>query len=327
MAEFWAFALGLSLLLYVLLDGFDLGIGILFAFAPGERHRRHMMRAISPVWDGNETWLVISGATLFGAFPIAYAILVSAFYLPVIVMLCGLILRGVAFEFRDKATGMRWFWSGSFFAGSLVAAFAQGAAIGAFVQQLPVHDDKFAGTLLTWLSPYSLWCGGGLVLGYALLGACWLVAKTPTDTRAFGYRAMPWIGGGLVVFLVGAGIAIFAMHLRIAEQWFARPYLLVFLAIGIAAAAALVLGWRKRIDRLPLPMAMIMFVAAYATMVFALLPYMIPYSMTIDHAAAPHATLAFLFWGAGIVIYPITIVYTLVVYWIFRGRIDVSDDD
>ena len=234
MIAFWSYVLGLALLLYVVLDGFDLGVGILFPFAPDERARRHMMDAVSPVWDGNETWLVVAGASLFAAFPAAYAILVGAFYLPVIVMLCGLILRGVAFEFRMRASpAKRWLWSASFSAGSIVAAFAQGATIGAYVQELPVHDGIYDGSVFTWLSPYSLLCGAGLVLGYALLGASWLVHKTETDVREFGYRVMPRIVVGLAVFLVVAGVGVFALHLRIAERWFERPILFVFLGTGL----------------------------------------------------------------------------------------------
>ena len=327
MIAFWSAALGLSLLLYVLLDGFDLGIGILFLFAPSERHRRHMMDAVAPVWDGNETWLIISGATLFGAFPAAYAVLLGAFYLPVIVMLCGLILRGVAFEFRSRTRRLRWLWTASFGVGSIVAAFAQGAAIGAFVQELPVRDGVFAGTAFSWLSWYAVLCGVGLVLGYALLGACWLVHKTETEVRDFGYAAMPPILAGLAAFLALAAAGLFAFHMRVAGAWFARPYLLAPLAIGSLAGALLVYGAWKRLDRLPLPMAMAMFVAAFCTMVGSLLPFIVPFSMTIAEAAAPPASLAFLFWGAGLVILPVTLAYTGAVYWVFRGKVQPLGED
>lgn len=328
MEIFWAAALGGCLALYVLLDGFDLGIGILFAFAPNERGRRHMMESVAPVWDGNETWLVIAAGVLFGAFPLAYSILVSAFYLPVILMLCGLILRGVAFEYRHKISPRRrWIWSAGFSGGSMVAAFMQGCAIGAFVQVLPVKGQHFTGTVLTWLSPYSILCGVGLMLGYSLLGASWLVHKTSEDVREFGYRIMPILFSGLAAFLVVAGIWVFAAHMQIADKWFQRPFLFVFLAIGGIAGALLVLGWWKKIDKLPLPMTMIMFAAAYLTMVLAVLPYMVPFSLTIDQVVAPHSSLAFLFWFAGIVILPITLAYTIVVYWLFRGRVQTSSDD
>src|SRR4051812_5061645 len=169
MAEFWAAALALTLLLYVLLDGFDLGVGILFGVAPDETARRHMMRAISPVWDGNETWLVLAATILFGAFPPVYALLLSAFYLPLLVMLAALILRGVAFEFRYKSRRLRRVWDAGFAGGSLLAAFVQGVTVGALVQELPVQDGRYAGDAFAWASPFALLCGVGLCLGYALL--------------------------------------------------------------------------------------------------------------------------------------------------------------
>ena len=331
MLEFWSAALALSLLLYVLLDGFDLGIGILFLFAPDERHRRTMMDAVSPVWDGNETWLIISGATLFAAFPAAYAILLGAFYLPVIVMLCGLILRGVAFEFRLRSRGMRWLWTASFGIGSVVAAFMQGAAIGAFVQELPVRDGIYVGGPFAWFSAYAVLCGFGLVLGYALLGAAWLIHKAEGPIRDFGYRVMPRLMIGLAVFLALAAIGLFAFHMRVANAWIERPLLLIPLAIGTLAGGALVIGVRRRIDRVPLPAVMTMFVAAFVTMVGSLLPYIVPFSLTLREAAAPHASLAFIFWGAGLVVLPVTLIYTAVVYWVFRGKVqpssDADDDD
>ena len=242
MMTFWATALGFSLLLYIVLDGFDLGIGILFPFAPDEPCRQHMMEAVAPVWDGNETWLIISAATLFAAFPEAYAILLSAFYLPVIVMLCGLILRGVAFEFRSRTTRFRWIWSVSFSLGSLAAAFAQGSAIGAFVQQVPVHDGVFTGSVLSWLSPFAILCGFGLCLGYAMLGSAWLVLKTEGEARRFGYRAVAIALAGVMVFLAASAVSVFALHLRVADQWRQRPVLFVCLGIGSLAFIVMLLA-------------------------------------------------------------------------------------
>jgi cytochrome d ubiquinol oxidase subunit II len=321
MMIFWATALGFSLLLYVVLDGFDLGVGMLFPFAPGEQSRQQMMEAVSPVWDGNETWLVISGATLFAAFPEAYAILLGAFYLPVIVMLCGLILRGVAFEFRNKTERYRWVWSGSFFLGSLVASFAQGAAIGAFVQQIPVHEGVFAGSIFSWLSPFALLCGVGLCFGYAMLGAGWLVLKTEGVVRDFSYKAIAIVLCGVMVFLLAAAVSVFAMHLRVADQWRHRPVLFVFLVAGALALATTLYAVVRERDRLLYPMAVVMFVAAFCTMVLAVLPYIVPFSVTLAEAAAPPSSLAFLFWGAGLVVLPITVIYTGVVYFIFRGKV------
>jgi cytochrome d ubiquinol oxidase subunit II len=318
---FWAVALGLSLLLYVVLDGFDLGVGILFPFAPGERSRQQMMAAVSPVWDGNETWLIMSAATLFAAFPAAYAILLSAFYLPVIVMLCGLVLRGVAFEFRSRTERYRWLWSVSFFLGSLVAAFAQGSTIGAFVQQIPVHDGAFAGSVFSWLSPFAVLCGVGLCLGYAMLGAGWLVLKTEAPVRDFGYAAIAASVSGVMVFLLAATVSVFAMHLRVADQWRQQPVLFAFLVIGAIALLTMIYAVVRERDRLLYPMAVVMFVAAFCTMVLAVLPYIVPFSVTLAAAAAPQSSLTFLFWGAGVVVLPLTLIYTGAVYYIFRGKV------
>ena len=183
MVMFWVAVLAISMLLYVLLDGFDLGVGILFGLTRDERARRSMMSAVAPVWDGNETWLVVNGVVLWGAFPLVYSVLFSAFYLPLLLMLAGLILRGVAFEYRSKTERMRWIWDAAFFGGSLVAAFMQGLMVGALVEGLPVADGRYAGGELGWLSPFALLCGVGLCIGYALLGVCWLVRKCEGDVR------------------------------------------------------------------------------------------------------------------------------------------------
>ena len=323
MVDFWGAALALTLLLYVLLDGFDIGIGILFPFAPSEGERRQMMDAISPVWDGNETWLVMSGGALFGAFPLAYAILLGAFYLPLIGMLCGLILRGVAFEFRNRSTdGRRWIWSTSFFVGSVVAAFAQGTAVGAFVGLLPVRNGLYAGTMLSWLSPFSLLCGAGLVAGYALLGGAWLVGKTGGAVQAYGYRVLPRLAGALVFFLV----LIFAVALVTGEpiirQWAIRPWIAVGPIIAGAAFILLCVGIRWRIDRLPLLTTMLIFLTTFGTVALSIFPYIVPFSITLADAASPPSSLRFLFWGAGLFVLPITLIYTGVVYFVFRGKIE-----
>src|ERR1700678_1595839 len=191
MITFWVSVLALSILLYVLLDGFDLGVGILFGFTHGDDKRRAMVSAVAPFWDGNETWLVVAGVVLWGAFPIVYATLFSAFYLALLLMLAGLILRGVAFEFRYKAERMRPIWDLGFAGGSLVAAFIQGAMVGALVQGLPVANGHYIGGEFGWVSPFALICGVGLCLGYTLLGACWLVRKSEGELRESAYRLIP----------------------------------------------------------------------------------------------------------------------------------------
>ena len=191
MIMFWVAILAVSILLYVLLDGFDLGIGILFGLAGNEERRRAMMSAVAPVWDGNETWLVVAGVVLWGAFPAVYATLFSAFYLPLLLMLAGLILRGVAFEYRNKTVRLRWLWDGGFAGGSLVAAFIQGMTVGALVEGLPIASGQYTGGEFGWFSPFAVLCGVALCLGYSLLGACWLVKKCEAEIRDAAYRLIP----------------------------------------------------------------------------------------------------------------------------------------
>src|SRR6202030_1092359 len=192
MVLFWVFVLVIATLLYVLLDGFDLGVGIIFGLTRNEARRQMMLSAVAPVWDGNETWLVVTGVILWGAFPVVYATLLSAFYLPLLVMLAGLILRGVAFEFRYKTERMRWVWDAGFAGGSFVVAFIQGMMVGALVEGLPIANGQYAGGDFGWLSPFALICGVGLCLGYKLLGACWLVKKCEGDVRDAAWRLIPY---------------------------------------------------------------------------------------------------------------------------------------
>ena len=324
MAEFWAGVLALSLLLYVLLDGFDLGVGMLLALAPHERTKEQMIGAISPVWDGNETWLVISAAILFGAFPAVYALLLSAFYLPLLVMLGAVILRGVAFEFRVRATHTRWLWDAGFIGGSYAATFVQGMAVGALVQVLPVRDGRYLGGPFEWFSLFAVLCGFGLCLGYALLGSAWLVYKTTGDGRDLGYRLLPRLLVAVLVFLIVAFAYSLVLHLQVLDRWVDRPFLWAFPVVGLAACVGLLVSTGRRIDRLPFAMAAVLFAAAFATMAFSFLPYMVPFSITIAEAAAPPTSLSFLFWGAGMVILPITLLYTMTVYFVFRGKPVVS---
>jgi cytochrome d ubiquinol oxidase subunit II len=188
---FWVAILAVSILLYVLLDGFDLGVGILFGLPRNEERRRAMLSAVAPMWDGNETWLVVAGVILWGAFPIVYATLFSAFYLPLLLMLAGLILRGVAFEYRNKTERLRWIWDVSFAGGSLAAAFIQGLMVGALVEGLPITNGHYTGGEFGWFSPFAVLCGIGLCLGYSLLGACWLVRKCEAEVREAAYSLGP----------------------------------------------------------------------------------------------------------------------------------------
>jgi cytochrome bd ubiquinol oxidase subunit II len=321
MVLFWVFVLALSTLLYVLLDGFDLGVGILFGLTRDEARRRAMVSAVAPVWDGNETWLVVAGVVLWGAFPIAYAALFSSFYLPLLLMLAGLILRGVAFEFRYKTERMRWIWDAAFAGGSLVATFIQGLTVGALVEGLPISNGHYTGGEFGWLSPFAVLCGVGLCLGYALLGACWLVRKCEADVRDAAYRLIPPLSLGLLIFLVIVFVYALAENLQVMGRWLERPYLFVFPVIGAVAALVLAASVRDRRDGAPFPMVVLMFAAAFGTLAISFWPYMIPFSITIDEAAAPHSSLAFMFWGEGLFVLPLMLVYTAISYSVFRGKV------
>jgi cytochrome bd ubiquinol oxidase subunit II len=325
MVSYWVFVLALSILLYVLLDGFDLGIGILFGLTRDEAKRRGMMAAVAPVWDGNETWLVVNGVVLWGAFPIVYATLFSAFYLALLLMLAGLSLRGVAFEFRYKAERMRPVWDFGFAGGSFVAAFIQGTMVGALVQGLPVANGHYVGGEFGWVSPFALICGVGLCLGYTLLGACWLVRKSEGELRESAYRLIPYLSIGLFVFLIVVFGYALADNLRVISRWLERPYLFVFPAIGAVAAIVLALSVRTRRDGLPFYMVSLIFIAAFGTLAISFWPYMIPFSITIAEAAGPHSSLAFMFWGAGLFVFPLMLVYTVISYSVFRGKVGTSE--
>jgi cytochrome bd ubiquinol oxidase subunit II len=324
---FWVGVLALSILLYVLLDGFDLGVGILFGVMRDETRRREMLGAVAPIWDGNETWLVVAGVILWGAFPIVYATLFSAFYLPLLLMLAGLILRGVAFEYRYKTERLRWIWDAGFAGGSLVAAFMQGLTVGALVEGLPIENGQYAGGEFGWLSPFAVLCGIGLCLGYSLLGACWLVKKCEAGVRDEAYRLIPYLAIGLLAFLVVVfGYALIA-DLRVTQRWLERPYLFVFPAIGVVAALVAAASVRRRRDGVPYYMVALIFAAAFGTLAISFWPYMIPFSVTIEEAAAPHSSLAFMFWGEGLFVFPLMLIYTAVSYSVFRGKVKPTADD
>jgi cytochrome bd ubiquinol oxidase subunit II len=318
---FWVAILAVSILLYVLLDGFDLGVGVLFGLRRSEERRRAMMSAVAPIWDGNETWLVVAGVVLWGAFPVVYATLLSAFYLPIILMLAGLILRGVAFEYRSKTERLRWIWDASFAGGSLVAALMQGLTVGALVEELPIANGQYVGGEFGWLSPFAVLCGIGLCLGYALLGACWLVRKCEGDVREEAYRLIPYLSVGILAFLVVVFGYALAENLRVVHRWLERPYLFVFPAIGVVAAIVAAESVRRRRDGVPYYMVALIFAAAFGTLAISFWPYMIPFSITIEEAAAPHSSLAFMFWGEGLFVFPLMLIYTVISYSVFRGKV------
>ena len=327
LAYFWAAVIAGSILIYVVLDGFDLGVGILFGWTGDEAHRRQMMNVIAPFWDGNETWLVLIGAALFGAFPKVYAIFLPAFYLPVLLLLLALIFRGVAFEFRYRTTRMRPLWDRGFALGSTVVAFVQGAAIGAMINEIPVVDGQFAGSPLHWLSPFALLCGVGLVLGYALLGAGWIVHKADGPLREWAYRRIGWLLLATLAVVVAAFLLTLDRRLRVFDAWAERQWLLIFPVLGALAVGGILAGTWLRRDELPFRATAALFVVAFACLAGSFWPYMIPYSLTIEAAAAPLASLTFLFYGAGLFVFPVVLAYTIAVYSIFKGKVHEGYDD
>ena len=323
LAFFWAAVIAGAVVLYVILDGFDLGVGVLFGTTRDEAHRVGMMDAIAPFWDGNETWLVVIGAGLFAAFPDVYAVFLGAFYFPVLLLLFGLIFRGVAFEFRLRSERMRPLWDWGFFLGSTIAAFVQGAAVGAMMRGIPVANGQYAGGPFGWLHPFAILTGIGLVLGYALLGAGWIVLKSEGELREWAYRRIRWLAVGVLAVLFVAFTVALGYSGVAQSNLLTRPWGFVFPGIGLVALAGVFVGAQGRRDRLPFAMTGLMFVAAFLTLAVMFWPYMIPYSLTVKDAAAPDASLQFLFYG-GVVVLPVIAIYTIGVYWAFRGKIAKS---
>jgi len=322
LALFWARVIALSILVYVLLDGFDLGVGILFGTTRDEMKRGQMMSAISPFWDGNETWLVVIGASLFAAFPPVYAVFLGAFYLPVLLMLIGLIFRGIAFEFRNHSRQLSWLWDHGFFYGSVLVAFVQGAAVGAMMRGIPTENGQYTGGAFTWLHPFPILTGIGLVLGYALLGAGWLVLKSDGAVRDWAReRVRPLVIGVLVVlglaFVITMTVDAGAIAQNNLDQ---RSWGIAFPAVGLLALVGVHFFARKDADSLPYGLTAVFFIAAFLTLGVMMWPYMIPYGLTVADAAAPEASLRF-FSYAGFVALPIITIYTIGVYWVFRGKI------
>ncbi|CAO3434696.1 cytochrome d ubiquinol oxidase subunit II [Azospirillum doebereinerae] len=322
----WVGIVGFAVFMYVLMDGFDLGVGILYPFVPREEDRDTMMNSVAPVWDFNETWLVLGGAGLFAAFPIAYAVLLPAMYIPLLVMLVALIFRGVAFEFRFKARARRYWWNRSFFAGSLLATFAQGVVLGSFVQGIPVEGRDFAGTMLHWLTPFSLFCGAALVVGYALLGATWLIWRTIGRLQDWCFRVARRL---MIVVLVGvAVVSLWTPFLLpdIAQRWFSMPNLILLSPVPLVTAALAVALWRA-LDNgrevAPFLLSMALFALSYLGLAISLWPNLIPPSVTVWQAASPPETQVFLLVGMAFLI-PSILGYTAYSYWVFRGKVTGS---
>ena len=319
----WFLIIAFAVFMYVLLDGFVLGIGILFSSIPGEEERDTAMQSVAPIWDGNETWLVLGGVGLFAAFPIAYSIILPAFYIPLSTMLLALVFRGVAFEFRFKATTHRHRWSIAFAAGSTIAAFAQGVTLGALVQGIAVADRHFAGGTFDWLTPFSAFTGFAVAAGYALLGATWLVMKTDGELLQRAYRA----AAALDIAVLGALAIISAwvpfLSAQIGERWFSWPNIALLSPAPLFTAIAGFALWRSVRARQTLPpfiLAMALFFLGYSGLAISIWPNIVPPSVTIWAAASPPESQLFLLIGV-LFLLPIILGYTAFSYWIFRGKV------
>jgi cytochrome d ubiquinol oxidase subunit II len=314
--------LGFSVVMYVVLDGFDLGIGILLPFARDAHARELMIASVEPVWDGNETWLVLGGVVLFAAFPVAYGILLSAWYVPISLMLVALVLRGVAFEYRPEA---RWkgLWTTSLCAGSLLAAFCQGAMLGSLVDGLQVSGQRHAGGPWEWLTPFSLMTGIAVAAGYALLGAAWLILKTEGALQARCYRLARSLTFVLLLFFAVVSVWTPLGQPAIAERWFSFPAVAWLAPLPLASVAAGVVLWRilgqRRRELVPFLLCVALFLLALAGFTYSLWPYIVPRAFTLWDAASPPATLGFILAGV-LILMPFVLAYTLHTYRLFRGK-------
>ncbi len=318
----WTVILGLGVFIYVALDGFDLGVGMLHGLvAPAERDT--VMSSIGPFWDGNETWLILGGVGLLAAFPLAFAIIIPAVYFPILVMLLALVFRGVAFEFRFKHTRLRRFWDAAFCGGSLMATFAQGVVLGSFIQGFKVEGRVFAGSSFDFATPFALLTGVALVFGYALLGAGWLVLKTEGPLRDWSRRA-----GRICLVAVSCCVAIVSAWTPLASaaiftRWFGWPNVAFLLPLPLAALAAAAYTWRALgcdNDLQPFLGAIALFAMSYLGIAVSLWPMIVPGHYTLWQAASSEATQAFLLVGT-LVLLPVVLFYTGWSYWIFRGKV------
>lgn len=319
----WIVILGLAVFFYVLLDGFDLGVGILYGFAP-EEDRPLLMNSIAPIWDGNETWLILGGVGLLAVFPLAYAIIIPAVYFPILLMLLALVFRGVAFEFQFKNPAIRRLWQWGFCIGSVVATLTQGFVLGAFVQGFRVKGRDFAGTSFDWLTPFAATTGIALLLGYGLLGAGWLVLKTDGQLQAWARRM-----GRLCLLGVLAAIAVVSLWTPLADpavaaRWFSWPNIALLAPIPLLAAVAAFAAWRALNgwgpDAGPFLWAMILFLLSYLGIAISLWPYIVPRQVTLWEAASSQGTQAFLLIGT-LFLLPVIAVYSSWSYWVFRGKV------
>lgn len=320
----WGLLIATAIFLYVLLDGFDLGIGILFPFAPSDKCRNRMMNSIAPFWDGNETWLVLGGGGLFAAFPLAYAVLFPAFYIPILSMLFGLILRGVAFEFRFKSSARtRPFWDYVFHIGSLCAAFCQGMILGGFIQGIEVEGRNFSGGPFDFMSGFSVMTGIAIVFGYALLGATWLVFKTEDITQEWSRRVGAYVMGYVAFFMALVSIVMPFLNPKISDFWFSFPNIYFLISVPLLTGLCFVYGWKdlssKKNELRPFICAMGLFLLGFLGLAMSLYPWIVPFKFTLWDAAASTPGLSLMLVGV-IPTLPLILVYTGYCYYVFRGK-------
>ncbi|KAA0695409.1 cytochrome d ubiquinol oxidase subunit II [Neorhizobium sp. P12A] len=321
----WAIIIGFGLMMYVVMDGFDLGIGILFPFISDRGERDTMVNTVAPVWDGNETWLVLGGAALFAAFPLAYSVILSALYLPLMLMLAGLIWRGVGFEFRFKADDAhKLFWDKAFAWGSYIATFSQGVALGAFINGFEVKNGAYAGGLFDWLTPFSLFTGFGLLVAYALLGSTWLVMKTEGALHERMKQLARPVTLVLLATIIVVSIWTPASHSEVANRWFALPNMVFFAPVPVLVLlvtfAILKSLQNEAVHAGPFVLTLFMLFLGYSGFAISFWPNIIPPTITIWDAASPPESMGFTLVGALFII-PFILVYTAWSYYVFRGKV------
>lgn len=319
----WAIILAAAVFFYVLLDGFDLGVGMLYGLAPNRAARSLIMDSIAPVWDGNETWLVLGGIGLLAAFPLAFAIIIPAVYFPVLIMLLALIFRGVAFEFHYRDVEHVTFWDRAFSVGSLIATFAQGIVLGAFIQGFKVDGRVFAGSSFDCFTPFSIFTGIALVFGYALLGAGWLVLKTEGALQHRSRRQGRWCFAAVILAMIIATIWTPYMDPAIGHRWFSLPNIIYLAPIAVITLLIAIFEWRSlnnKSELAPFVGAMGLFLMSYIGIAISLYPMIVPHQFTLRDAAASLDTQAFLIVGTMFLL-PVILMYSAWSYWVFRGKV------
>jgi len=323
----WAAVIVVGVVMYVIMDGFDLGVGILSPWVRSESDRSVMMASVAPVWDGNETWLILGGVAILAAFPRAYASLLPALYVPIILFLVGLILRGVAFEFRHRAERSMALWNWSFAVGSTLAAFSQGVILGAFIQGFDISGVTFVGGPFDWFSIFSIVIGIAMVIGYGLLGATWLIMKTRGEFQDWCYRAAMGLGAGVLAAMAVVSIWTPLADPQIAERWFSWPEMLWLMPVPVVAALVFLGLWRALVSRrelAPFVLSILAFLLGFLGLAISLWPYIVPRHLTIWQAASTPDSQAFLLVGA-LILLPVILIYTGHNYWVFRGKTDRAD--